>query len=97
VATAHEDIGAEKLLGGGASAAQPSGETTAIGVPSAPLGAGSSTARLARRSGGQNLRAKRTRPPRFLLMAFIYVGDDLLSHTLSRAARIPTPRPFSPW
>jgi hypothetical protein len=28
---------------------------------------------------------KRKRPPRFLLMAVIYVGDDLLSHTLSRA------------
>ena len=31
---------------------------------------------------------KRKRPPRFLLMAVIYVGDDLLSHTLSRAVQL---------
>ena len=30
---------------------------------------------------------KRKRPPGFLLMAVIYVGDDLLSHTLSRAVQ----------
>ena len=32
-------------------------------------------------------KSKRKRPPRFLLMAVIYVGDDLLSHTLSRAVQ----------
>src|SRR5271166_5903508 len=32
-------------------------------------------------------RAKRKQPPGFLLMAVIYVGDDLLSHTLSRAVQ----------
>src|SRR3974390_659706 len=30
---------------------------------------------------------KRKRPPRFLLMAVIYVGDDLLSHALSRTVQ----------
>jgi hypothetical protein len=30
---------------------------------------------------------KRKRPPRFLSMAFIYAGNDLLSHTLSRAVQ----------
>src|SRR5271165_3572491 len=32
-------------------------------------------------------RAKRKQPPGFHLMAVIYVGDDLLSHTLSRAVQ----------
>ncbi len=32
-------------------------------------------------------RAKRKRPSRFLSTAFIYAGNDLLSHTLSRAVQ----------
>ena len=38
-------------------------------------------------SAARDLSCKRKRPPRFLLMAVIYVGDDLLSHTLSRAVQ----------
>ena len=38
-------------------------------------------------SAARNSPPKRKQPPGFLQAAVIYVGDDLLSHTLSRAVQ----------